>query len=101
MNNINNTALTNHISPSKPKGISGSTLKIIACITILIEPHLPLETLGFSMLADPQYQGLFILDLILRSIGRIAFPIFCFLLIQGFLHTRNVKNMPCDWACLR
>lgn len=27
-----------------------------------------------------------------RAIGRIAFPLFAFLIVQGFLHTRNVKK---------
>ena len=31
-------------------------------------------------------------DMIMRAIGRISFPIFCFLLIEGFMHTHDVKK---------
>ncbi|MGN0242724.1 MAG: TraX family protein [Lachnospiraceae bacterium] len=30
--------------------------------------------------------------LLLQILGRIAFPIFCFLLVEGFTHTKNLKR---------
>ena len=83
--------------PSYFSGISGSTLKLIAVFTMLIDHtgatvlrtlcHLP------SVTAIPGRQAFFVSAYNLsRSIGRIAFPIFCFLLVEGFLHTRNVAK---------
>lgn len=57
--------------------LSGSSLKIIAIITMLID-HI-------GAVLFPQCY-------LLRFIGRLAFPIFCFLLVEGFTHTRNVKK---------
>lgn len=78
-------------------GISGSTLKLIAVFSMLIDHtgatvlrtlcHLP------SVTAVPGRQAFFVSAYNLsRSIGRIAFPIFCFLLVEGFLHTRSVTK---------
>lgn len=73
------------IQQKEQKGISGSTLKIIAIVSMLID-HIGAILLG------PYHTPY----LISRLIGRIAFPIFCFLLIEGFFHTRNLSKY-----CLR
>ena len=98
------------------KGITGSTLKLIAIVTMFIDhvgaalfehylytflvpnggeyckamisakaPWLWMDWMGNE-------QTVLSIDMTLRSIGRIAFPIFCFLLVEGFMHTRNIKK---------
>lgn len=82
------------------RGISGSTLKIIACIIMLID-HIGAVVLEGYMATKnylddetffEQYGLLYNIDFVIRLVGRIAFPIFCFLLIEGFVHTRNVRK---------
>ena len=45
-----------------------------------------------TMLIDHMGAILFPGQMVFRYIGRISFPIFCFLLTEGFYHTRNVEK---------
>lgn len=87
--------------PGKRKmGISGSTLKWIALITMLID-HIGTAVVGRMVLIsngatieNPQVSaflpnGLFAFYMLMRFIGRIAFPIYCFLMVEGFMRTHN------------
>lgn len=76
------------------KKCSGFTLKMIAVVTMFID-HFGAtiwERMMFrhSLLAE-SLSGEFMYNtyLVLRGIGRMAFPIYCFLLVEGFMHTRN------------
>ncbi|BBF41511.1 conserved membrane protein [Lachnospiraceae bacterium KM106-2] len=59
------------------KVLDSYKLKWIAIITMVIDHT------GAILFNDPKYAYL-------RLIGRLAFPIFCFLLVEGFYHTSNV-----------
>ena len=80
---------------------SGSVLKCLA-IAVMFLDHIGacllevfvLNVHGNSPLAG-QIGNLYFwydLDQILRSAGRMAFPIFCFLLVEGAVHTRSPKK---------
>lgn len=75
-------------------GISQEGLKLVACITMLID-HIgykiiyPLYARSAVVFQPGKLHSLYLLC---RSIGRIAFPIFVFLLVEGFYHTRSRKR---------
>lgn len=60
----------------RKRGLSQEALKGIACVTML------LDHIGATMV-----QGY-----TLRIIGRIAFPIFCFLMAEGTFYTKNPRK---------
>ena len=62
------------VPASKGWGLSASTLKIIACIAMVI------DHVGAFILTDVE---------LLRIIGRIAFPIFAYFIAEGCRYTRN------------
>lgn len=77
----------------RTKGITGNTLKMIAIATMLID-HIGVAILenGILKYQDNPLAWVSIANLVLRTIGRIAFPMFCFLLVEGFFHTRDIKK---------
>lgn len=63
----------------KPRGLfSGFTLKWIAIISMVT------DHIGVVLFPDIAHW--------FRCFGRISFPIFCFLIIEGFYHTHNLKK---------
>jgi len=67
--------------------VNGKTLKIIALFTMIID-HFGAAILG-SMILYMGRRDLVDIYYLTRHIGRIAFPIYIFLLVEGFEHTRN------------
>ena len=66
---------------SNPVSFSGFTLKYIALLTMTID-HIAAVLLTRET----------VMYTLMRGIGRIAFPLYCFLLVEGYLHTSNRKS---------
>ncbi len=91
--------------PEQKKGISGSTLKIVAMVVMLLD-HFGAVVLGRLLWSTGYVVAvnsgayeliewmnenmiLYLSYTVLRMIGRIAFPIFIFLMVEGFERTSN------------
>lgn len=72
----------------KYNGLTANTLKLIAMITMLIDHA------GASLIWQmvTKKDEVYILYRTMRYIGRLAFPIYCFFIVEGLIHTRNVKK---------
>ena len=105
------------------RGFTGNQLKLIACFCMLCD-HIGYVLIENGVLygrnieywtlalATEEGQRWYLFARILRTIGRLAFPIFAYMLVEGFLHTRNlrvymrnvllcalVSEIPFDLAC--
>jgi len=61
--------------------MNSSQLKWIAIITMTC------DHLGFYLFPEGS-----LIQLVLRSLGRIAFPLFAFFIAEGFVHTHDIKK---------
>lgn len=59
--------------------LTGFHLKLLAVITMVVD-HFGAVFLDYG---TPEY-------MVCRTVGRLAFPIYCFLLVEGFKYTKNV-----------
>ena len=80
------------------KGIPGSVLKILAVISMVID-HFAAGVIRYGILVyynnignAEAFNKWVTVYKVCRRIGRPAFPIFCFLLVEGCMHTRDMKR---------
>lgn len=79
------------------KGLSGYDLKLIAMVTMTMD-HIALLWLGLYANSQGGYvsisfdNGLDSIYTIMRGVGRLAFPLYAFLLVEGFFHSHNRKK---------
>ena len=65
------------------KVFSGFILKVIAVVSMTF------DHVGYFL---ESYENCQEIAKIFRIIGRLAFPLFIFLLVEGIIHTKNIKN---------
>ncbi|WP_373788294.1 TraX family protein [Jeotgalibaca porci] len=90
----------------KLSNITANQLKLIAIVAMLID-HIATKIIwelyldaavvnGVHMMGGnlpPRAKQLHFIYTIMRIIGRLTFPIFAFTLVEGFLHTSNLKQI--------
>lgn len=97
--------LSIYLPTPKKYFFTGNQLKLIAIIAMLIDHmasiiiwSLYLDACivdGIHMMGDcipEKAKQLYHIYVFMRSVGRITFPIFAFMLVEGFLHTSNLKK---------
>lgn len=72
------------------RGLTGSTLKIVAMVTMLID-HVAAVVMTRMYIVAGYSDNFYTVILGLRLIGRLAFPIYCFLLVEGFMRTKDIR----------
>ncbi|MDO4798632.1 MAG: TraX family protein [Coriobacteriales bacterium] len=90
------------LAPPPYRVLSGSALKVLALFAMLVDHTTKRILVAYPAFTRPLYtlgQTQVSWAVLFESFGRIAFPIFCFLLVEGFVYTRNRVRYGCSLAC--
>lgn len=89
---IGNQSVIENLWDQKTHTFSDDMLKLVAVFTMLLD-HAASGILEYYLqyvpLNNDVWELLYRINSDLRVIGRIAFPLFCFLMIHGFIHTHS------------
>ena len=89
---IGNQSVIGNLWDQKTHTFSDDMLKLVAVFTMLLD-HAASGILEYYLqyvpLNNDVWELLYRINSDLRVIGRIAFPLFCFLMIHGFIHTHS------------
>lgn len=78
--------------PDRFRILSGSMLKLIAVISMLLDHSALILAPALPILKLALPGSDWTLYFILRKLGRLAFPIYCFLIGEGLAHTKDRKG---------
>ncbi|MCR5251544.1 MAG: conjugal transfer protein TraX [Lachnospiraceae bacterium] len=98
----------------KKKGLTGTAIKMIALVAMFIDHFAAIVLTDYLNKVTPEdlapeqsqawfseHPGVALLNVIMgimRLIGRFGFPLFVFLIVEGFQHTRSVKKYAMNLA---
>ena len=83
---------TESLFPKRFRVLSGSGLKLLAVITMLIDHTAAFLLGGTNIVLFKLFGRSLDLYTLMRCVGRLSFPIFAFLLVEGYLHTSDKKR---------
>lgn len=78
------------------KVLNGSHLKLLAILTMLIDHTAVILSGCVPFLRTPVFGTTYTVFFLMRKVGRLALPLFCFLLTEGFVHTKSRVKYGCN-----
>lgn len=85
----------NQLALNRFKVLSGSSLKVLACVSMFIDHFAKIYLIKYDWARMTLFSLVgkkFSVVQLMVMFGRFAFPIFAFLLVTGFLHTKDRKR---------